>query len=317
MKIRFGYVAIALGVPEGSPNKTVTVKTLEKIADPEGRLHRLRRITRNNLATTLRILRYNAAIGIQVYRFTSKTVPLATHALSTGWDYIGEFREEWREIGDYLRGHHIRVSAHPDHYTLLNSPQAEVVAASMRDLEYHAAVFAAMGLERAPQLVMHVGGIYRDRETSLARFTGQFAQLPTRISDRLMLENDDRIYGAGEVLALCRQIGRPMVLDIHHHACLNRQERLVELWPQIAATWGTTTPKVHISSPRSTKDVRSHADFVNADDFLPFLQAAKELNADFDVMVEAKQKDVAMLQLVHDLAKVAGIRRIGPAMLEY
>jgi UV DNA damage endonuclease len=44
MLVRFGYVAIALNIPNGSPNKTVTVKTIETIADQSVRMSRLRRI---------------------------------------------------------------------------------------------------------------------------------------------------------------------------------------------------------------------------------------------------------------------------------
>lgn len=317
MRIRFGYVAIALDVPKGSPNKTVTVKTLEKIADPAGRISRLRRVTAENLQTTLRILRYNAVNQIHVYRLTSKTVPLATHISTAGWDYIGEFQEKWREIGDYLREHRMRISAHPDHYTLLNSPQPEVLAASLRDLDYHVSLLEAMGFTPGPQLVLHVGGVYGCKEESKARFIRQFRKLPERVKCRLMLENDDKVYDAADVLAICRQIGQPMVLDIHHHACVNRGEELGALWTEVVKTWREDIPKIHVSSPKSTKDFRSHADYIRVGDFLPFLQAARKQGRDFDVMVEAKQKDLAMFQLVRDLAEVQGISRVGPAELEY
>lgn len=317
MRIRFGYVAIALDVPAGSPNKTVTVKTLEKIADPAGRISRLRRVAAENLQTTVRILRYNAAKQIHVYRLTSKTVPLATHSSTAGWDYLGEFREEWRQIGEYMREHGMRISAHPDHYTLLNSPQPEVLAASLRDLDYHVSLLEAMGFPPGPQLVLHVGGNYGCKEESTARFIRQFRQLPERVKCRVMLENDDKVYAAADVLAICGQIGQPMVLDIHHHACVNQGEELGALWAAVVKTWRADIPKIHVSSPKNKKDVRSHADFVRVEDFLPFLQAARTLGRDFDVMVEAKQKDRAMFQLVRELTEVPGISRVGPAELEY
>jgi UV DNA damage endonuclease len=313
MRIRFGYVAIALAVPEGSPNKTVTVKSLEKIDQPEDQLNRLRRITRQNLETTLRVLRYNAANQIHLYRFTSKTVPLATHPLAAGWDYTGEFADLWREIGDYIRAKSMRVSAHPDHYTLLNSPKPEVHAAALKDLDYHVRLFEVMGFDPFPSLVMHVGGLYRDKATALARFRDQFQQLPERLRLRIMLENDDRIYTAAEVLSLCETLGCPMVLDIHHHRCNNNGESLDELWPQIVKTWSGTTPKIHVSSPRSEQDRRSHADFVDVSDMMTFIKEAQPTAVDFDVMVEAKQKDQALLRLVAELAAEPGVIQIEQA----
>lgn len=316
MHVRFGYVAIALGVPEGSPNKTTTVKTLEKISDPDARISRLRRITRENLATTLRILKYNAAHQIHLYRFTSKTVPLATHPIAKDWDYISDANDELAEIGAFIRSHRMRVSAHPDHFTVLNTPQPEVFASSLRDLSYHAALFDAMGLDIGPQLVLHVGGLYQNKTASTKRFITGYNSLPPAIKKRLMLENDDKIYGTSDVLQLCQQLGIPMVLDLHHHNCISRDDPLPALWPQIADTWGGDRPKIHLSSPKSAKDFRSHADLVEVSDFLPFLKMAKELGVDFDVMIEAKQKDAAMFRLIAELAAVPGIKQVEGAAIE-
>lgn len=316
MRIRFGYVAIALNIAEGSPNKSVTVKNLEKIADPEGRICRLRRLTRENLANTLRILRYNSAHDIHVYRLTSKTVPLATHPLAQDWSYREELATEWREIGNYMQSRNMRISAHPDHYTLLNSPREDVLAAALKDLDYHVNMLEAMGLPPAPQLVIHVGGLYKAKTPSLERFVSRFNQLPDRIRHRLMIENDDKLYTAADVLALCRTVGSPMVLDIHHHACNNQGESLAGLWPEIITTWQGGTPKIHLSSPKNAQNIRSHADYINPADFLPFLAIAKESGQDFDVMVEAKNKDQALFKLLDELEQTPGITRTEQAAIE-
>lgn len=316
MRIRFGYVAIALAVPEGTPNKTISVKNAEKIEELPDRISRLRKIMLQNLETTLRILRYNSANGVHLYRFTSKTVPLATHPLADGWDYIADAGPKWREIGDYIRSRSMRVSAHPDHFTLINSPKPDVLAASLKDLDYHARIFEAMALATAPSLVMHVGGLYKEKSAALLRFAENFAALPERLRLRIMLENDDKIYTAAEVVDLCEKIVSPMVLDIHHHRCHNGGERLDGLWPRIVGTWSGGIPKIHASSPKGADDLRAHADYINTADILPFLRMARAVNRDFDVMVEAKQKDKAMFQLVEDLAKETGIRRVEQAAIE-
>ena len=87
MQVRLGYVAISLEHKNCSPSKTITVANYEKIAGEENRLNRLRRITGENLRNSMRLLYYNAANHIHVFRFTSKLVPLATHPLVRGWDY--------------------------------------------------------------------------------------------------------------------------------------------------------------------------------------------------------------------------------------
>lgn len=103
-----------------------------------------------------------------------------------------------------------------------------------------------------------------------------------------------------------------MVLDIHHHSCNHMDDNLAVLLPDIISTWdGTDLPaKIHISSPKSSGDFRSHHDFVNPDDLYPFLKLARELNHDLDVMVEAKRKDQAMFKLAKELVNYSLIRKL-------
>lgn len=158
----------------------------------------------------------------------------------------------------------------------------------------------AMGLGETSKLVIHVGGKYDDRNTALSRFKEQFDALPQQLKERLTLENDDRCFTAAEVLQLSKEIKVPMVLDIHHHQILNNGESLSAMLPEIFATWDNV-PKVHLSSPRSEKDPRSHADYLETDPVVEFLKLARTLDRDFDIMLEAKQKDLALLKLAGDL----------------
>lgn len=315
MLIRFGYVAIAFGIKEGSPNKTVTIKKLNKLEKTDMKLDLLRKILRQNLDTTRRILLYNQAHNIHLYRMTSKLVPLATHPEAKGWDYSSEFRQEFAELGRLARESNCRLSAHTDHFTLLSSPKPDVLAASLRELEYHDLIFHALGYPPGPQLVLHAGGIYKNKKQSLDRFCREFVALPDTIRQRIMIENDDKVYTAADVLSLCKKLGAPLVLDVHHHHCLNNGEELSKLWPDIVSTWGDALPKIHISSPKNEKDRRSHAELISAKSLLPFLSAASKLDRDFDVMVEAKGKDRALFALLDELERTPGIKRVEEAAI--
>lgn len=317
MIIRFGFVAIAQGVPEGSPNKTASIKTIEKITDPAARISRLTRLARENLSTTLRILWYNAANSILIYRLTSKLVPLATHPIADDWDYIAATADLWPQISAVIKKNQMRISLHPDHFTVLNSPKPEVLAATIKDLAYHVRILKALDMPEEPQLVMHVGGKYGTKEASLQRFKENFQNLPEMISRRIMLENDDKVYGVADVLELCQSQSIPFVLDIHHHRCLNNGENIGLLWPAIVKTWGDKTPKIHLSSPKSDQDLRAHAATINPEDFIPFLSAAKELDRDFDVMIEAKEKDFALFELVDFLTTLPRVQRLTDASISY
>ncbi|HEY8464981.1 MAG TPA: UV DNA damage repair endonuclease UvsE [Bacillota bacterium] len=301
MIIRLGYVANALRLEKATPSGTVTYKAISKIPAYQDRVSRLTRIALKNLENTLRILKANSFDKIQVYRFTSKLVPLVTHPAFCSWDFRSDLSEAFQRVGDFVKENRMRVSLHPDHFTLLNSPTPEVLQAALRDLDYHTDLLEAMGLDNSAKLVIHVGGRYHDRNQALARFKEQFSRLPQRIKDRLTLENDDRCFTAAEVLQLTKEIGIPMVLDIHHHQILNNGEPLAKLLPEVFATWKGLPPKVHISSPRDENNPRYHADFICATTVANLIRLTQNLGQNFDIMIEAKKKDLALFKLGDDL----------------
>lgn len=319
MRIRFGYVANAPELKDCSPSKTVTATNLGKIDDQGARIIKLRKIASENLDNTLRILKYNVTHDIKVYRLTSKLVPLATHGISEGWDYVEDLKDSFKILGDFIKENDLRVSSHPDHFTLLNSPREDVHAASLRDLDYHEKLYAAMGLDSSAKMVMHTGGFYKDKDESIKRFISKFKELWDSIKQRIIIENDDKIYTAEDVLNICKILGIPMVLDVHHDRCNRSSRDIGEYIQDIFNTWRGTglPPKIHMSSSKEGRDMRHHADYINKDDFLDFIHKAKEVDMDFDVMIEAKQKSLALHKLMEDLKEEEGIEVINGAEIIY
>ena len=82
-----------------------------------------------------------------------------------------------------------------------------------------------------------------------------------------------------------------------------------------SGTWaGVDLPvKMHISSPRSEKEFRAHADYVDVDVFWEFLQGIKGSVPEIHCMIEAKQKDGALFQLMEELCERAGVEVIDQA----
>ena len=121
------------------------------------------------------------------------------------------------------------------------------------------------------------------------------------------MKNDDKTFNAEEVLKICKQTKLPMVLDVHHHNCNSCEEDIKSLLPKVFSTWEEEKlpPKIHFSSPREFENDRKHADFIDAKKFLEFIYKAKEsVNKDFDVMLEAKKKDITLNTLVKDLKHI-------------
>jgi len=322
MRIRLGFVAMSMHLKNASPSQTMTVTNFEKIIDREAGLRKLTRIAASNLQNSLRVLRHAVGEGIHVYRFTSKIIPLLGHAYTEDWDFWTKLGPEFKEVGAFIKDKGLRVSFHPDHFTLLNSKSQQVVENSIADLKRHVKMFELMELDDRAKLVMHIGGSFKDKQESIQRFQANWEQVPETVKRRLTLENDDKSYTALETLTLCETLAIPMVLDIHHHRCNPGAEDLRDLVPRIFSLWDATglPPKIHVSSPKSEADIRSHHDYIALRDLLPFLDLVYELSdgeQDLDIMVEAKQKDDAALELARSLASVPGMKRIDGGSFTY
>lgn len=317
MKIRFGYVSHALALWDCSPSKTMTF-TRWKALEKQERKEKLYKITKQNLLHTLRILHYNIAHEIPLYRLSSSIVPLATHP-EVDFDYLNLFKETWKEIGQLIKKHQLRISFHPNQFTLFTSDKPHITNNAVHDMTYHYNVLHAMGLANSSYINIHVGGAYGNKEKALLRFHENIKKLPSHIKKQMTLENDDKTYTTSETLSVCQKEQIPFVFDYHHHVANLCEESLELLLPSIFDTWDHTNalPKVHISSPRSPKEFRAHSDYIDLSFIRPFLSTAKELGRDFDVMIESKKKDLALFQLVEEISSIRGVKRKSSCVIEY
>jgi UV DNA damage endonuclease len=317
MLVRLGFVAMSLKLENASPSRTMTYKSYQALTSDESRLFRLKKITKENLLNTYRIMVHAHVHGVQLYRITSRLVPLATHSEVLDWNYTAELTDEFQRIKNHIKLTGMRISAHPDHFTVLTSARKEVTEASIRDLLYHDAILSAMGVGPEGKLVLHIGGTYNDKKKAIEAFIDNYSSLPRSIQNRIILENDDKSYTASDTLALCQKLQIPMVFDVHHHFCNPDGYAVEELLTPIFETWRgqRLLPKVHYSTPKSLESIRSHADNIDSDAFYGFLQQAKSLNQDFDVMLEAKNKDAALFQLIGSLEQYSDVKVLNGASI--
>lgn len=305
MIIRLGYVAIALNLKKVTSSSTVTFATYNKLKNEEERLKKLKSITFSNIDALDEILKYNMKNNIHFYRLTSKLIPLSTHP-EVVWDYKRYFSKELNRIGEIVKASNMRIDFHPDQFNVINSVKENVIQDTMRNLNHAIDLYDLMNYEEG-KLVLHTGSSAGGKEKSINRFINNFEKFPERIKKRVILENDDKVFSAKEVLYICENLKIPMVLDVHHHNCRNDGEDLSSLLKDIFDTWNGEKfpPKIHFSSPKEGELDRKHADYINVNEFADFLDLAKEaVDRDFDVMIEAKKKDLALFKLMDDLKKI-------------
>lgn len=305
MKVRLGYVAIALKLPKVTSSSSVTFKTYSKLALKEEKLDKLKKVALSNLNDLYKILQYNIENKIHFYRITSALIPLANHPEVVNWDYRKIFHKDFEAIGKLIKENTLRVDTHPDQFNVINSINENVVENTKQNLWFHVHLFQDMNYELG-KMVIHIGSGQGGKEYALNRFINNFNKFPREIIEKLILENDDKTFTANDTLKTCKILNTPMVLDVHHHICNNDGEPLSSILGDILDTWNKDIlpPKVHFSSPRNGDKDRKHADYINPEDFINFINECKVFNRDLDVMIEAKQKDLALYKLVEDIKEL-------------
>lgn len=302
MIVRLGYVAIAMKLPKVTSSSTVTYTNYQKLGTEEKRLNKLKAVTLTNLDDLYKILNYNVDNDIHFYRITSALVPLATHPEVTDWDYRKIFKKDFERLGKFIKDNNLRVDTHPDEFNVINSTKPNVVASAERNLLFHVNLFEDIDYPLG-KMVLHIGGAEGNKDAGINRFIDNLSIFPESISRKLILENDDKLYTAREVLRICKETKLPLVFDVHHHNCNNQGEAVEEILEDILKTWEgqSLPPKFHFSSPKDSEKDRKHADYIYAEDFVAFIEKCKAFNMDMDVMLESKQKDLALYKLVEEI----------------
>ena len=259
----------------------------------------------SNLKDLETIIRYNIENNIHFYRITSALIPLVTHPEVGYWGHREFLRKDFEYVGKLINDSKMRVDTHPDEFNVINSINPKVVENTKINLLRQAEWFEDFKYELG-KMVIHVGGATNGKEAALERFITNFITFPNEVKSKIIIENDDKTYTAQETLNLCNQLNLPMVLDFHHHNCNNNNENIYELIPKIFLTWKNEKlpPKIHFSSPRDHEKDRKHSDFINATDFVDFLENIKTFDTDIDIMLECKEKDLALFKLTDDIKEL-------------
>lgn len=290
---RLGYACLNTVLRTADPpvfsSRTARLRTID-----EKGLDFVKELARQNARDIVPMLQWNAANNIRFMRLSSEIFPFASHAT---YGYSPDCcKEELAEAGRVARSLNHRVTMHPGQFVQLGSPNEAVVKASIAELEVHAAVLDLMGMDQDSVMIIHGGGVYQDRPATLERMRATIRdKLPTNVRNRLVLENDEISWSAEELLPVCHEFNIPMVFDFHHDMLRPSKKTPRELMPELLELFRGRgiKPKFHLSHPRpgsrNLRERRAHSDRCGT---LPL-----DLPPDADLMIEAKDKEQAVLEL--------------------
>ncbi len=289
--MKLGYPCINLGIGCKANSKF----RLASYSDD-----RLIKNVKNNLDCLAKILQFNIENKLLFFRISSDTVPFASHPVCT-FDWLNHFRYKLREIGDFIRENEVRISMHPDQFIVLNSPNEDVTRRSLKELEYHCKMLDEMGLGRSAKVQIHVGGVYGDKENAMDRFLTRYDVLSPLIRERLVIENDDRLFSLKDCMNIYNKCGIPVLFDVFHHECLNNGEKIRNCLEMVSGTWKTNdgVPMVDFSTQEKGKRLGTHAGTIDLVKFNTFLHIIKGI--DIDIMLEIKDKERSALKALPQL----------------
>lgn len=225
-------------------------------------------------------------------------------------------------LGEQLAAAGVRLGVHLPLAMALGGPDDGRAAQALVTLEATAALLEGLdGGLVVSTMVAHLGAPAGDH-AGLERFAARYGALSARARARLAVEHEGAGVSLGSLLALHQRCGVPVVFDALHWELHNPEGLPLGLGLGLAlATWPPgVRAEVHLSSHRSEAHLLpggagapprvlpprpgQHADFVAAGDLERLLHAARGLPA-FDLMLEAKAGDLALLRLRAEIARRA------------
>lgn len=253
---------------------------------------------KNNLGCLKKILEFNVKHNLLFFRISSDVVPFASHPICK-FDWAGYFKKELISIGKFIKLHDIRISMHPDQFVLINAKDKKIVERSISELSYHCQLLDSMKLDYTAKVQIHVGGVYGEKEKSIARFVKNYKKLPKEIRRRLVIENDHRSYSLKDCLFINKKTKVPIIFDAYHHLCLNNGESFKEAISSVTKTWNKNDgkPMIDYSNEGDKKGV--HAKSVDLVEIKKFLRETKGYV--FDIMLEVKDKEKSALKVIRCL----------------
>ncbi|KAH7187360.1 UV-endonuclease UvdE-domain-containing protein [Fusarium oxysporum] len=300
---RLGYACLNTYLRNANP-PVFSSKTCEMASILERGQEYVQELGLANARDIVKTIQWNHKYSIKFMRLSSGMFPFASHE-EYGYSLAPFAADVLAEAGKVAAELGHRLTMHPGQFTQIGSPRKEVVAAAVRELDYHDEMLSLLKLpeqmDRDAVMVLHMGGVYGGKEATLNRFRENYAKLSDSVKRRLVLENDDVAWSVHDLLPICEELNIPLVLDYHHHniifdPCVREgTEDIIGLYDRIKKTWTRKkiTQKMHYSeqtaSAVSPQERRKHSARVKT---LP------PCDPDMDLMIEANDKEQAVFELM-------------------
>jgi UV DNA damage endonuclease len=300
--MNIGYCCISLAINEGKKKKdhiSINRGMVKRTFENKG-ISYVSELIIPNLEDTIKIIDWNIKNHILVYRMSSDSFPWMTHYRLEDLPKFDIIKDLLSKIGEKIKSNKIRVSFHPGPFNILASENPEVVIKTIDELNKHAELMDLMGLDQTHYypINIHIGTTKPTCEEAMKRFCQNFSLLSESCRKRLTLENDDspNQYSVKMLYnGVYKNLGVPIVFDQFHFLYGPQDQSMEEALKLAFSSWNVK-PLTHMSSSKKIEDEKSvqtaHADYI--------YESIESFGLDFDIEIEAKCKDLAVLKYRKD-----------------
>lgn len=304
-----GYACLAVGV-QNTDLKSCMIRNANN--------ETLTKLIEHNLNSLENIIDYNIKSNINLFRISSDLIPFGSSPANIiPWKDM--FAEQFQNIGQKVIKSKMRVSMHPGQYTVLNSPNADVAARAIDDLNYHAGVLDTLGVGSEHKIVLHIGGVYNDKKLALKRFISHYAELDDKVKKRLVIENDDKSYNIFDVLEIGTSLNIPVIFDNLHNEinCFDKSKSESCWIDQCNKTWHEKDgkQKIHYSQQNQLKKRGSHSETIRINEFINFYEGLTI--KDIDIMLEVKDKNLSSVKCINCITLDKNIKSLEAEWSKY
>jgi len=304
MERRYGYCCINLSLAKdkvstnrGMVKRTFLEKGLEYASD----------LALQNVSDLLKILEWNSENGILMYRMSSDIFPWSSeYEISDLKDYP-DISRILRNCGDFAKKTNQRITFHPSPYGVLASENPLVVQKALKEINQHAEIFDLMGLDRTTfyPINIHVNTTKPSKEEAANRFCENFMLLSESAKSRLVVEVDDKKtqYNALDLYHMIHsKIGIPITFDYLHNKCNPSHLDEKQALALCLSTWSDEIPAItHYSDSKKLYEDQSSKEVAHTDWIWGEIET---YDLDFDIELEVKMKDLALLKFIKNKNKV-------------
>lgn len=307
--MRIGYACLTIGVPNTSMKRCLMKNASEA---------KLLELIPHNLDSLENIIDYNIKNNIRLFRISSDLIPFGSSPINKipWWNL---YQSKFLRIGSKIKDNGIRVSMHPGQYTVINSPDEDVVKRAIDDLNYHSKVLDSLGVGIEHKIILHIGGVYNDKKSAVSRFISNFNNIAVSIKDRVALENDDKSFNICDVLEIGKVLSVPIVFDNLHNEInpCNMQKSDILIINECKKTWKERdgVQKIHYSQQNPNKKPGSHSSSILIDKFMDFCSALQR--DDIDIMLEVKDKNLSAVNCINSLSLICNETPLNICALKY